>query len=185
MRRCRTAPNVGPDVGRRSALDRNAGVAGPAVRTHGDPGGATRHDGALGIVINRPLDERPIAGLLAGVRVRCERETETCASISAGRSSRDRLCPAQRRLSRQQYRRYRRQGGAIAAPEILRDIGLGKGPRQSLVAFGYAGWGPSQLDDESRAASGTMCRRIRLWCSTTTGPRFGRTRWRGISRKEH
>ena len=35
-----------------------------------------------------------------------------------------------------------------SGPEILRDIGLGKGPQQSLVAFGYAGWGPSQLDDE-------------------------------------
>ncbi|HTP91766.1 MAG TPA: YqgE/AlgH family protein, partial [Xanthobacteraceae bacterium] len=35
-----------------------------------------------------------------------------------------------------------------AAPEILRDIALGKGPRKSLVAFGYAGWAASQLDDE-------------------------------------
>ena len=35
-----------------------------------------------------------------------------------------------------------------AAPDVLRDIGHGKGPTKSLVAFGYAGWGPSQLDDE-------------------------------------
>ena len=34
------------------------------------------------------------------------------------------------------------------AADVLRDIGLGKGPRKSLVAFGYAGWAPSQLDDE-------------------------------------
>ena len=34
------------------------------------------------------------------------------------------------------------------APEVLRDIGLGKGPTKSLVAFGYAGWAPSQLDNE-------------------------------------
>ena len=33
-------------------------------------------------------------------------------------------------------------------PDVLRDIGLGKGPDKSLVAFGYAGWAPSQLDDE-------------------------------------
>ena len=35
-----------------------------------------------------------------------------------------------------------------AAPDVLRDIGLGKGPSKSLVAFGYAGWAPSQLEDE-------------------------------------
>ena len=35
-----------------------------------------------------------------------------------------------------------------AAPDVLRDIGHGKGPAKCLVAFGYAGWGPSQLDDE-------------------------------------
>ncbi len=34
------------------------------------------------------------------------------------------------------------------AADVLRDIGLGKGPSKSLVAFGYAGWAPSQLEDE-------------------------------------
>jgi putative transcriptional regulator len=33
-------------------------------------------------------------------------------------------------------------------PEVLRDIGHGNGPKQSLVAFGYAGWGPGQLESE-------------------------------------
>ena len=33
-------------------------------------------------------------------------------------------------------------------PEALRDIGRHEGPRQSLVAFGYAGWGPGQLEGE-------------------------------------
>jgi putative transcriptional regulator len=35
-----------------------------------------------------------------------------------------------------------------SSPRILRDIGLGKGPHKALVAFGYAGWGPGQLDSE-------------------------------------
>ncbi len=34
------------------------------------------------------------------------------------------------------------------AAEVLRDIGLGKGPGKSLVALGYAGWAPAQLEDE-------------------------------------
>jgi putative transcriptional regulator len=35
-----------------------------------------------------------------------------------------------------------------ASREILRDIAGQQGPRQSLVAFGYAGWGPGQLEGE-------------------------------------
>ena len=30
--------------------------------------------------------------------------------------------------------------------EIFRDLATGKGPAQSLVAFGYSGWGPGQLE---------------------------------------
>jgi putative transcriptional regulator len=35
-----------------------------------------------------------------------------------------------------------------ASIDILRDIADGKGPQRSLLALGYAGWGPGQLDSE-------------------------------------
>lgn len=35
-----------------------------------------------------------------------------------------------------------------ATLEILRAIGRGAGPRKNLLALGYAGWGPGQLDIE-------------------------------------
>lgn len=35
-----------------------------------------------------------------------------------------------------------------ATLDILRAIGRGEGPRRSLLALGYAGWGPGQLDAE-------------------------------------
>jgi putative transcriptional regulator len=35
-----------------------------------------------------------------------------------------------------------------ATLDILRAIGRGEGPRRSLLALGYAGWGPGQLDHE-------------------------------------
>ena len=38
-----------------------------------------------------------------------------------------------------------------ATVEILKAIAQGKGPQKSLLALGYAGWGPGQLDMEIRA----------------------------------
>ena len=35
-----------------------------------------------------------------------------------------------------------------ATIDILKAIAVGKGPKHSLLALGYAGWGPGQLDDE-------------------------------------
>lgn len=54
---------------------------------------------------------------------------------------------------------YHREGtlpinGAIALTatiDILRDMARGVGPRQRLLALGYAGWGPGQLDAEIQA----------------------------------
>jgi putative transcriptional regulator len=38
-----------------------------------------------------------------------------------------------------------------ATVDILQDIAKGCGPRRSLLALGYAGWGPGQLDTEIHA----------------------------------
>lgn len=54
---------------------------------------------------------------------------------------------------------YRREGtlpinsgiALTATVDILRDIARGAGPRQRLLALGYAGWGPGQLDAEIQA----------------------------------
>ena len=40
--------------------------------------------------------------------------------------------------------------GLTATVDILKSIARGHGPRRSLLALGYAGWGPGQLDNEIR-----------------------------------
>ncbi len=38
--------------------------------------------------------------------------------------------------------------GMTATIDVLEDIGKGQGPKVSMLALGYAGWGPGQLESE-------------------------------------
>ena len=129
-------------------------IASPSM---GDPRFAgtvilmVKHDrnGALGVVINRPLRERPIADIL-----------EAFGEKSAGIEGRVRLFaggPVQPGLGfvihSTDYRRAETVDidGRMAmttTTEVLRDIANNKGPEKTLIALGYAGWGPGQLEGE-------------------------------------
>jgi putative transcriptional regulator len=113
----------------------------------------TQHSkgGALGIVINRPLGMRPIADILAAYGADASGISGSVQLFFGG--------PVDPQIGFVVHSaEYHGDDtldidGRVAlssGPQILRDIGLGKGPHQSLVAFGYAGWGPLQLDGELR-----------------------------------
>ena len=110
-----------------------------------------RHNasGAFGIVINRPLGERPLASLLEALGEKDDSITGSLRIFSGG--------PVQPELAfvlhSAEYHRAETIDidGHVAmtsSREIMHDIVTKHGPEKSLVAFGYAGWAPNQLENE-------------------------------------
>ncbi len=114
------------------------------------------HDakGAFGIVINRPIAEKPVADILAaaadGQGKTADPDIEGKIRIFAGG-------PVQPELGFVVHTPDYKGEGTITVPnivaitpttDVLRDIGHGKGPAKYFFALGYAGWGPGQLDAE-------------------------------------
>jgi putative transcriptional regulator len=147
-----TAPDVpGPNSVAGELLIASAEFTGPPFAHAVILVAQHNKDGALGIVINHPLGERPIASVLRAVGVDATGVSGNVRLFFGG--------PVDPQIGFVLHSADYHGDDAIdidgrvalsSSPRILRDIGLGKGPRQSLVAFGYAGWAPSQLDDELR-----------------------------------
>jgi putative transcriptional regulator len=142
-----------PDVGGPASLAGQLLIAAPDMRDPFDHAVIliARHsrDGALGIVINHPLATRPIANLLDALGADGNGITASVRIFLGGPVG----PTAAFVLHSDEYRHDNTLDidGRVAlsdAVDVLRDIGLNKGPAKSLVALGYAGWSPAQLDDE-------------------------------------
>lgn len=110
-----------------------------------------RHNaqGALGIVINRPVGETPLKNVLAAVGEKNDGITGNIRVFYGG--------PVQTEVGfvlhstdyeREQTVKINADVAMTSSREILRDIANGHGPQKTLVAFGYAGWGAGQLEGE-------------------------------------
>jgi putative transcriptional regulator len=105
--------------------------------------------GALGIVLNRPLGERPLATLLNDIGENGSGVTGSLRIFYGG--------PVQPEIGfvihsadyhRPETLEIDGHLAMTSSREILRDIATQHGPQMTLVAFGYAGWAANQLEDE-------------------------------------
>jgi len=105
--------------------------------------------GSLGIVINRPVGERSIESLLKATGATAVGVEGNLKVFAGG--------PVEPQLGFVVHSADYRLPETVAIdsrvsmtanPQILQDIGHRHGPKQSLFAFGYAGWGPGQLKSE-------------------------------------
>jgi len=111
-------------------------------------------DGALGLVVNRPLARGPYADLLKSLGADAQGATGDAVIHYGGPvavhqgfvlHSDDVLLDNSLKV---------RGGVAMTADvKIIEAMARGKGPKQALILFGYAGWGPGQLEAELKGNS--------------------------------
>jgi putative transcriptional regulator len=110
-----------------------------------------RHDasGAMGLVVNRPMKDVPLAPLLEEFGVDSTGVSGDIWLHYGGPVERARgftLHTAD--YTAESTVRVDEKIALTVGPEVLRAIGTGMGPRRALVALGYAGWAPGQLERE-------------------------------------
>jgi len=109
-------------------------------------------NGAMGLVLNRLVDNVTFPDLLeqlniTGGEVEHEIHVHFGGPVETGRGfvlhSADYVQDATLVIDQ--------QVALTATVDILKAIARGRGPKSSLLALGYAGWGPGQLDGEIQA----------------------------------
>jgi putative transcriptional regulator len=149
-----TALPAPADTPQRASLAGQLLVAAPAM---GDPRFRqtvilmVRHDrtGAFGIIVNRPVGEHPLADLLAALGQKDSGAAGRVRIFAGGPVDPERVFVVHSAdYDRPDTLKIDGRVALTASLEVLRDLGSNQGPKQSLVAFGYAGWGPGQLEDE-------------------------------------
>ena len=113
-----------------------------------------KHDaeGAMGLVINRPLAQGPIKELLQGFGIEnADAKGEIIIHYGGPVSANTGFVLHSDDVLLDDSRKVKDGIAMTANAKLIEEMAQGKGPRQSLVIFGYAGWAPGQLESELEA----------------------------------
>lgn len=109
---------------------------------------AHNEEGAMGLVINKQIDELTFPELLAQLEI--EQTPKVGMTVLFGgpvEQARGFVLHSAEYIQ-EATMRVNEKVGLTATIDILRDIADGQGPKDKILALGYAGWGPGQLDEE-------------------------------------
>jgi len=108
-------------------------------------------EGAMGLIVNKPLSEISFSDLLDQLEIVRSPESQDIRVHFGGPVEHARgfvLHSGDYRTNRDTTLRVDSEFGMTATLDILEAIAQGDGPAESLLALGYAGWGPGQLEGE-------------------------------------
>ncbi|MBX3490496.1 MAG: YqgE/AlgH family protein [Parvibaculum sp.] len=118
-------------------------------------------DGAMGIVVNKLAPNITFPDLLERLSIAMPDAAEriTCPVLVGGpvEMGRGFVLHTQDYFSEESTLPVDEDVGLTASVDILRAMAGGHGPRQALLALGYAGWAPGQLDAEIQSNGWLHC----------------------------
>ena len=106
-------------------------------------------EGAVGITINRPIGEHSLASLLAMLGENGSAVDGDVQIFAGGPVQPEAIFVIHTTdYTRSETIPINGHVAVTSSSQVFHDIGRNKGPRKILIAFGYAGWGPGQLEAE-------------------------------------
>lgn len=111
---------------------------------------AHSHEGAMGLIVNKPTDDLRLAALVEQLDIGdegCARDllVHFGGPVENGRGfvlhSGDYTSPISTLQVSDDF-------AMTATLDILEELAAGRGPARAIMALGYAGWGPAQLESE-------------------------------------
>ena len=139
------------------------------------------HDenGAMGLIVNRPLGELPFARVLDSLGRDPTGASGDLRAHFGGPVQPTRAFVLHSPEYMGPRSRLIREGIALTADlEVLDAMAHGRGPKRSMFILGYAGWRPASSKTRSAAARGSLCRPTRRCSSTRTTLASGSARRR-------
>ncbi len=116
-------------------------------------------EGAMGLIINKPMVDLKLSELVEQLEIGdggCKRDrvVHYGGPVEPGRGFVLHSADYSSAISTLEVdERF----GMTATLDILEELAEGRGPRDAIMALGYAGWGPGQLEDEILANGWLTC----------------------------
>ena len=115
--------------------------------------------GAMGIIVNKPTTELKFTDILKQLQINTYKINQQQKIYFGGpvEFGRGFVVHSPDYENTESSIVIRKDYFLTANKEILKDIANGFGPKNSLLALGYAGWGPGQLENEIFSDSWLIC----------------------------
>ena len=120
---------------------------------------AHSEDGAMGLIVNKPASDVSFDDLLAQLKIPKVDNADEIRVMFGGPVEHGRgfVLHSSDYIANESTLTVTDEVGMTATLDILEDIAKGDGPTQSLLALGYSGWGPGQLEGEIAANGWLTC----------------------------
>ena len=111
---------------------------------------AHSEDGAMGLIVNKPAPDLELSDLLGQLSLETPADTAPTQVFFGGPVEHGRgfVLHSSDYGGSSSTLQVDERFGMTATLDILEDMAQGKGPEHAILALGYAGWGPGQIESE-------------------------------------